>query len=182
MATTSLRTLTTALCMGGALGLLLPGGVRAARRLLSSSAAPAGYDAGNIFAKIIAGDIPSFKVMETEHCIAILDAFPVCPGHTLLIPKKASVTCADMEGDSLTGTMAELPKLVRAVQKATGAPAARVISNVGPEAGQIVFHTHFHIIPRHTKDASWANSKDMVTKEEAVPVMEAIKKALAEGC
>ena len=68
----------------------------------------------------------SFKVMETEHCIAILDAFPVCPGHTLLIPKKASVTCADMEGDSLTGTMAELPKLVRAVQKATGAPVGSV--------------------------------------------------------
>merc|ERR1712216_661516 len=161
---------------------LLPGGVRAARRMLSSSsAAPAGYDAGNIFAKIIAGEIPSFKVLETEHCIAILDAFPVCPGHTLLIPKKASITCADMEGESLSGTMAELPKLVRAVQKATGAPAARVISNVGPEAGQIVFHTHFHIIPRHTKDASWANSKD-VKKEDAVPVMEAIKKALEEDC
>ena len=59
--------------------------------LRSSSGEPVtGYDIDNIFAKIIAGQIPSYKVMETDHAVAILDAFPMAEGHVLLLPKKVN--------------------------------------------------------------------------------------------
>ena len=84
---------------------------------------------------------------------------PSCPP---FLPRQPSITVADMEGESLRRTMAQLPKIVRAVKAATGAPAARVISNAGAESGQIVFHTHFHIIPKFSKDDPEKSSSEMV--------------------
>ena len=57
------------------------------------------YSKDNIFAKIIAGDIPCFKIFETEHALAILDAFPCAPGHALLLPKAPCVSITDMPAD-----------------------------------------------------------------------------------
>ena len=63
------------------------------------------YDDGNIFAKIIRGEIPCYKIFETEHCIAFLDAFPSAPGHSLLVPKKGGFSVLEDSKDIMTCSM-----------------------------------------------------------------------------
>ena len=87
---------------------------------------PDGYDHDNLFAKILRGDIPSFKVFETEQCYAFLDAFPVARFHCLIIPKIPSIDVGDLPADTASAFLMELPRLVAAVKKASGAPAVKV--------------------------------------------------------
>mmetsp|Transcript_10510 Transcript_10510/g.12781 ORF Transcript_10510/g.12781 Transcript_10510/m.12781 type:complete len:160 (-) Transcript_10510:126-605(-) len=128
---------------------------------------PEGYDNGNIFAKILRGEIPSYKVFETDHAYAMLDAFPVTRFHCLIIPKAPSIDASDLSPENAAGFFKDLPMLVSIVKKASGAPAVKVISNCGAEAGQEVFHTHFHIIPKFKKGESGQSSSGMVNSEEA---------------
>ena len=104
----------------------------------AAEAAEAGaeYDCGNVFSKIIDGTIPSYKVFETEDCLAILDAFPVVKGHSLLIPKAKGYTdVISMPGELLAKTLANLPRLCRIVKEATGADGVNVIQNNRSAAG-----------------------------------------------
>ncbi|KAJ0405378.1 hypothetical protein P43SY_000257 [Pythium insidiosum] len=111
------------------------------------------YDAENVFAKILDGKIPSYKIFETEHVLAILDAFPLVPGHALLIPKaRGYATVMDMPADVAAQVFRELPRLAKAVQAATGADGINIIQNNGPASGQAVFHVHIHVIPRFDDD------------------------------
>ena len=72
------------------------------------------YDPGNIFLKIISGDAPSFKVMETEHAVAFLDAFPVWPGHCLIIPKAPGyASMLDLPVEAAEQVLREVPRLAR---------------------------------------------------------------------
>jgi histidine triad (HIT) family protein len=109
-------------------------------------------DPNCIFCKIVAGQIPSAKVLETESAIAFLDINPVAPGHLLLVPKEHSETLLDTAPEVLTSVVADLPRLARAVLAATGAPGLNVLQNNGREAGQVVNHVHFHLIPRKPGD------------------------------
>ena len=94
------------------------------------------YDDENVFSKILDGAIPSYKIFETEDCIAILDAFPVVRGHSLLIPKAKGYTdIISMPGDVLAKTLASLPRLCKIVKEATGADGVNVIQNNRPAAG-----------------------------------------------
>ena len=132
------------------------------------------YDKENIFAKIIKGDIPCYKVFETEHAIAILDAFPMVPGHSLLLPKHPCVSVTDMPAEVAASVLSELPRLARAVQQATGAPGVNIVTNSGKEAGQVVFHAHFHVIPRFDGDklvSLGASRTSMLTPDEAKPLL-----------
>ena len=105
------------------------------------------YSKDNIFAKIIAGDIPCFKIFETEHALAILDAFPCAPGHALLLPKAPCVSIMDMPADVAAKVLGELPRLAKAVQQATGAPGVNILANSGKEAGQVCsgLRSRFHV-------------------------------------
>ncbi len=94
------------------------------------------YEDGNIFEKILNGQIPCHKIFETEHTLAILDAFPVVDGHALLLPKVRVASVLDMTADVAAAYLAELPRLARAVQRATNAPAVNIVQNSGKEAGQ----------------------------------------------
>jgi histidine triad (HIT) family protein len=105
-----------------------------------------------IFCKIVAGQIPSAKVLETDSAVAFLDINPVAPGHLLLVPKEHSTTLVDTSSAVLSAVVAYLPRLARAVLAATGAPALNVVQNNGREAGQVVNHLHFHLIPRKPGD------------------------------
>ena len=71
------------------------------------------YDENNIFAKIIAGAIPSYKIFETEHSLAILDAFPMVEGHALLLPKVKCVSVLDMAAEVAAHVLSELPRLAK---------------------------------------------------------------------
>jgi len=105
--------------------------------------------ADTIFAKIIAGEIPCHRVYEDDRVLAFLDINPVSVGHTLVIPKEAVATVDQMSDDSAAAVGRVLPRIARAVLKATGAREFNILQNNGAGAHQAVFHVHFHIIPKH---------------------------------
>ena len=104
--------------------------------------------AETIFAKILRGEIPCHKVYEDEKVLAFLDVFPLSHGHTLVIPREAAATLDQLSDESAAAIGRVLPRLARAVLKATGATAYNVLQNNGAAAHQAVFHVHFHIIPK----------------------------------
>jgi histidine triad (HIT) family protein len=106
-------------------------------------------------------------------------------GHALLIPKAPGcVSILDMPADDAANVLRELPRLAKAVQAATGCDGVNVVSNAMPAAGQVVFHVHFHVIPRFENDggvvrlgAHGASSK-MIDPEDAKAIGDAIRAAL----
>ena len=107
----------------------------------------------SLFTKIVRGEIPAARVLETDRALAFLDINPVNPGHVLLIPKEPHASVADLPEDLAAHLGSLLPRLCRAARDATGADGLNVIANNGPVAGQTIFHVHWHIIPRFEGDA-----------------------------
>jgi histidine triad (HIT) family protein len=105
-----------------------------------------------LFCKIIKGEIPSTKIYEDENSFAFLDINPVNPGHTLLVPKKHSRNIFDTDDEVLKQLAPTLKKLSIAVKDGASADGVNIHINNEPAAGQVVFHTHIHIIPRFTGD------------------------------
>ena len=93
------------------------------------------YDDDNVFKKIIAGTIPSYKIFETEHALAILDAFPMTPGHSLLLPKAPCASVLDMPPTVAAAVLSELPRLAQAVQLA--APSLGATLRAAHAAGSV---------------------------------------------
>jgi histidine triad (HIT) family protein len=104
--------------------------------------------AETIFSKILRGEIPCHKVYEDDLVFAFLDINPLSPGHTLVIPKEPAVTVDQLSDEACAAIGRVLPRLSRAVLKATGATEFNILQNNGPGAHQAVFHVHFHIIPK----------------------------------
>ncbi|GGK58413.1 HIT family protein [Haloarcula sebkhae] len=105
-----------------------------------------------IFCQIVAGDIPGRTVYEDDTVLAFLDANPLSPGHTLVIPKAHHERLNDTPADVAGEVMSTLHELVPAVEAAVDAPASTVAFNNGEEAGQEVPHVHGHIVPRFEDD------------------------------
>ncbi len=115
-------------------------------------AAPA-FEPHCIFCKIIAGEIPAAKLLETDLAVAFLDINPINPGHALLVPKTHHATLAELP-DPYAAHLGELlPRLCRAVVAATRAEGFNLVVNNGRAAGQTVDHGHWHIIPRLRGDS-----------------------------
>lgn len=106
------------------------------------------YDDQNIFARIVRGEIPAYKVYEDEHTIAIMDMMPQGEGHTLVIPKAASRNILDIGAHDLQALMATVQRVARALAKAFDAPGVTILNYAESAGGQSVFHTHVHVIPR----------------------------------
>ncbi len=109
-------------------------------------------DPSCIFCKIVAGEIPCAKVLETDDALAFLDVAPLAEGHVLLIPKRHIVRLDEMNASQAGLMLRHLPALGRAVRQATGCSGYNVLQNNGRAAGQAVMHVHFHIIPRDCDD------------------------------
>lgn len=138
------------------------------------------YDSNNIFAKIIRGEIPCVKLMETDTILAFMDVFPQSKGHCLVIHKKSeAVNILDIEPAALNELIAATQALARAVDKALKPDGVRVLQFSGARAGQTVFHLHFHILPVYEGviTAAHASGKP-ANNEELEPVADAIRKAL----
>jgi histidine triad (HIT) family protein len=101
-----------------------------------------------IFDKILAGEIPSYKVYEDDHVFAFLDIGPLSDGHTLVIPKERKAHLHQLSDESAAAVGRALPRICRAMMAATGATAYNLLQNNGSEAHQEVMHVHFHIIPK----------------------------------
>ena len=106
----------------------------------------------SIFKKILDGEIPCHRVYEDEHVLAFLDVAPLSKGHTLVIPKQVASSLHALSEESGAALGSALVKVSKAIVKATGAKDYNVLQNNGKIAGQAVFHVHFHIIPKYTKD------------------------------
>ena len=105
-----------------------------------------------VFCKIVQGEIPSARVLETALAVVFLDINPLNPGHTLLVPRSHHAHLEELPEEIAAHAGSLLPRLCRAVKAATGAEGLNVIINNGPVAGQIIDHCHWHIIPRSPGD------------------------------
>jgi histidine triad (HIT) family protein len=106
------------------------------------------YDDNNVFAKILRGELPCQKVYETDRVLAFMDVMPRSDGHVLVIPKTKARNLLDVEPDDL----AELAKAVqivgKAAKKALSADGLTIQQFNESAGGQVVFHIHFHVLPR----------------------------------
>jgi len=115
-----------------------------------------------IFAKIVLGEIPSYKIAEDDRFFAFLDISPLKKGHTLVIPKKEIDYLFDLDNETYLGLMAFSKKVAEAIKKSV--PCKRISMQV---IGLEVPHAHVHLIPITTmSDCNWANEKLKLTKEE----------------
>src|SRR5581483_3381576 len=106
------------------------------------------YDPNNIFAKIIRGDLPCYKVYEDDRVLAFLDIMPRAPGHTLVLPKAPCRNILDIEPDDLVAVALAGQKIAKAAVKAFNADGVTVQQFNEGAGGQVVFHLHLHVIPR----------------------------------
>lgn len=105
--------------------------------------------ANTIFTKILAGEIPCFRVYEDDKVLAFLDINPLSRGHTLVIPKEPAETVDQLSDESAAAVGRALPRISRAILHATGATAFNILQNNGSSAHQEVMHVHFHIVPKY---------------------------------
>lgn len=106
-----------------------------------------------IFCKIVSGELPSYKVYEDDQFFSFLDINPICQGHTLLIPKKHVVNIFDTPDIISEKYYPVIQLLSVAVRESLSADGINILQSNGAAAGQEVFHSHIHIIPRYSNDA-----------------------------
>ena len=106
------------------------------------------YDDGNIFARILRGEIPCTKVYEDETVLAFMDVMPQAEGHVLVIAKAPSRTLLDTDAAVLSAMMPRVQRVGRAAVAALGADGLTLMQFSEAAAGQTVFHLHFHLLPR----------------------------------
>jgi histidine triad (HIT) family protein len=109
----------------------------------------AAYDPNNIFAKILRGEFPCYKVFEDEHVLAFLDIMPRTPGHTLVIPKAPARNILDISPEDFAHVARGAHRIARAAIRAFDADGITVQQFSEAAGGQVVFHLHMHVMPRH---------------------------------
>ncbi|CAK8541514.1 unnamed protein product [Lathyrus sativus] len=108
-----------------------------------------------VFCSIIRGQSLAVKLYEDDMCLCILDTNPLSHGHSLIIPK-SHYPSIDTTPQSVVAAMcSKVPFISNAIMKATGCSAFNLLVNNGADAGQVIFHTHIHIIPRKAYDCLW---------------------------
>lgn len=138
----------------------------------------ADYDANNIFAKILRGEAPCVKVCEDEFSFAFMDIMPRAQGHTLVIPKAAARNLLDISPDDLARMMPSVQRVALAVRRALGAEGISLMQFNESAGGQVVFHLHFHILPRWEGVALKPPGGPMVAAAELEPIAAKIRAAL----
>ena len=106
------------------------------------------YNNENIFAKIIKGEADCVKILENDYILSFMDVMPQTPGHTLVIPKYCTENIFDLPEEYFIHLMDAKQKIAKAIKKAYAPTGVMIMQLNGKEAGQTVFHLHFHIIPR----------------------------------
>lgn len=126
-----------------------------------------------IFEKIIAGEIPCYKVYEDDSVLAFLSKSQKTKGHTLVVPKIHSRNILDIKEADLIKVIVVVRKLAQHIYKTLGATGLKIQQNNETHGGQEVFHTHFHIIPRYEGDT-------FMTQEETTTTHEGLEKLSQE--
>lgn len=106
------------------------------------------YDKNNVFAKILRGELPCYKVYEDQTALVFMDIMPRSDGHCLVIPKAPSVHLLDISADDLAHLIRVVQKIALAAKTAFNAEGVLIQQSTGAAAGQEVPHLHFHVMPR----------------------------------
>lgn len=127
------------------------------------------------FCKIIAGEIPCYKVYEDDNFLAFLDIYPVNPGHVLVIPKEHHDNVFTLPDELASNYFIIVKKISKIVKDVMNADGININMNNLPAAGQVVFHSHIHVIPRFNGDGlnHWG-SKD-INKDEMSLIADKMK-------
>jgi len=139
------------------------------------------YDPNNIFAKILRGELPCYKVYEDDKALAFLDIMPRTVGHTLVLPKAPTRNILDISAEDLAHVMTVAQKIAKAAMKVFSADGITIQQFNEGAGGQVVFHLHVHVIPRKTGVAMKPPASE---KEKPDVLAEHAKKlaaAIAEG-
>jgi histidine triad (HIT) family protein len=139
------------------------------------------YDPNNVFAKILRGEIPSFRVYEDKDVVAFMDVMPQGTGHTLVVPKAASRNLLDADAGMLAKVIPVVQKVARATKTAFAADGVTVMQYNESAAGQSVFHLHFHVVPRFAGTPLRPHSGKMEDRAVLEANAEKLRKALAAG-
>ena len=105
-----------------------------------------------IFTKIIKGEIPCYKIAENDSFFAFLDISPLAKGHTLVVPKKHYRNMLDMDAEAAATLFSVIPTISSHLKETLGAKGLNIVNNNEEVAGQTVFHTHIHLLPRYDKE------------------------------
>lgn len=108
------------------------------------------YDATNIFARILRGELPAHKVYEDENTLAFMDIMPRAEGHCLVIPKRPARGLLDADPADLAAVMATAQRVARAAMGVFGADGITIQQFNEEAGGQVVFHLHVHVLPRRS--------------------------------
>ena len=106
------------------------------------------YNDKNIFAKILNGEAECVKVLENDFILAFMDVMPQAPGHTLVIPKYKTENLLNLDSNYFSPILEATQKIAPSIKKVYSPTGVMVLQLNGAEAGQTVFHLHFHIIQR----------------------------------
>jgi histidine triad (HIT) family protein len=117
--------------------------------MISGAAAMTAYDPNNIFAKILRGEFPCYKVYEDDHVLAFLDIMPRSPGHTLVIPKAPARNILDIKVEDYLHVARATHKIAAAAKQIFDADGITIQQFNEAAGGQVVFHLHVHVMPRH---------------------------------
>lgn len=136
------------------------------------------YDRNNIFAKILRGEIPAFKVYEDATALAFMDLMPQAPGHTLVVPKTEARNFFDIPPQALAELIQRTQHVAKAVREAFKPDGVRIIQFNEAAAGQTIFHIHFHIVPCYEGQNMKMHARDTADKAVLAEHAERIKQAL----
>jgi histidine triad (HIT) family protein len=137
------------------------------------------YDSNNVFAKILRGELPAHKVYEDADTLAFLDIMPRCDGHTLVIPRTPARNLLDANERQLAACMRSVQKVGLAVVKAFAADGMTLQQANEAAGGQVVFHLHFHVMPRWDGRPLGPPGSQMEKPEALAANAEKIRSALA---
>jgi histidine triad (HIT) family protein len=137
------------------------------------------YDRNNVFAKILRGEIPAFKVYEDAKALAFMDAMPQSDGHTLVIPKTEARNFFDIAPDALADLIKATQHVAKGVQQAFQPEGMRIIQFNEAAAGQTVFHIHFHILPCYAGAEMRGHGRDWADKDLLTQHADKVRAALA---
>lgn len=129
-----------------------------------------------VFSKIVAGEIPCYKVAEDENFLAFLDINPLVEGHTLVIPKKEVDYIFDLDTDTYSGLMAFARKVAKAIKSTIDCKRVGVAV-----LGMEVPHAHIHLVPlRKESDLNFSNPKIELTKDEMNEIADKISRKVVD--
>lgn len=132
-----------------------------------------------LFCRIVNKEIPADFVYEDDTCVVFADIAPVSLGHLLVVPRAHHENLLDTPDETLAHLAVVVKKVAAAAVEATGADGFNLGANTGAAAGQIVMHTHLHVMPRHAGDGLVHWPKRDVTMEQVKETAAAVRERLA---